>query len=80
MSGGISVYIPAGILVLLQGLYWFTACFIFVYQLDASWDPYCGKYYCYYSTEHKNIPAVKGEMETINSNHYKNTNSNLRKR
>ena len=35
-------------LVLLQGLYLVTACFIFVYQLDSRWDPYGIKYY--YST------------------------------
>ena len=37
-------------LVLLLGLYWVTACFIFVCQLNTSWDPYGNKYHCYYST------------------------------
>ena len=35
-------------LELLQGLYWVTACFIFICLLDTSWDPYSSK--CYYST------------------------------
>ena len=43
----IYIYILAFILVVLQGLYWVTACFIFVSQLDASWEPLS---YCYYST------------------------------
>ena len=37
-------------LVLLQELYWVTACSIFVCQLDASWDPLANKNNCYYFT------------------------------
>ena len=49
----IYIYIPAFDLVVLQELYWVTGCFIFVYQLDTSWDPGASKCYCHrccYST------------------------------
>ena len=44
----IYIYIPAFNLVVFLGLYWITNCLIFVSQLDASWDPWAGKCYCYY--------------------------------
>ena len=47
---GIFVYKYSFNLVLLQELYWITACFIFVCKLDSSWDPWASECYCCYST------------------------------
>ena len=65
----IYIYIPT-CLVIAQDLFWVTACFIFVYKLDASWNPWAGDcyYYCYsmhlngdfYSTNHSSyLPRLK---------------------
>ena len=45
----IYIYLPALNLVVLQRLYWVTACFIFVCQLDASRDPWASKSYNHFS-------------------------------
>ena len=48
----IYIYIYQFVSVMAQGLYWVTACFIFVCQLDASWDHWAAKccYYCLFCT------------------------------
>ena len=47
-NGYIGVYIYQLALVMPQGLYWITVCFIFVCQLVASWGHWASKcfYYC----------------------------------
>ena len=59
---GIFVYKYSFNLVSLQDLYWVTTCFIFVCQLDASWNPWESKcyccYYCRYSTPRWNLWTV----------------------
>ena len=47
-NGYICVYIYRLVSIMSRGLYWFTACFIFVCKLDASWNHWAAKccYYC----------------------------------
>ena len=58
ICGGIFMYKYGFNLVLLQELYWLTACFIFVCRMDASLNPWTSKSYCYYHCFSPSSPST----------------------